>query len=76
MFIPTKQIHKTTVIKDFDDGEVNKQSVTKIDLLFSEIDVIAFKQFPLVGTSLYLNILCPYQLQRNAGKKTSRSSRN
>jgi hypothetical protein len=31
--------------------EVNKQSVTKIESLFLEIDVIAFKQFPLVGTS-------------------------
>ena len=30
---------------------VNKQSVTKIESLFLEIDVIAFKQFPLVGTS-------------------------
>jgi hypothetical protein len=32
-------------------GEVNKQSVTKIESLFLEIDVITFKQFPLVGTS-------------------------
>jgi hypothetical protein len=32
-------------VKGFDDGEVNKQSVTKIESLFLEIDVIAFKQF-------------------------------
>jgi hypothetical protein len=38
-------------VKGFDDGEVNKQSVTKIESLFLEIDVIAFKQFPLIGTS-------------------------
>jgi hypothetical protein len=37
-------------VKGFDDGEVNKQSVTKIESLFLEIDV-AFKQFPLIGTS-------------------------
>jgi hypothetical protein len=35
-------------VKGFDDGEVNKQSVTKIESLFLEIDIIAFKQFPLV----------------------------
>jgi hypothetical protein len=38
----------------FDDGEVNKQSVTKIESLFLEIDVITFKQFPLVRTSFYV----------------------
>jgi hypothetical protein len=38
-------------VKGFDDGEVNKQYVTKIESLFLDIDVIAFKQFPLVGIS-------------------------
>ena len=39
-------------VKGFDDGEVNKQSVIKIEsLFFLEINVIVFKQFPLVGTS-------------------------
>jgi hypothetical protein len=38
-------------VKGFNDGEVNKQSVTKIESLFLEIDVITFKQFPLIGTS-------------------------
>jgi hypothetical protein len=38
--------------KRFDDDEVDKQSVAKIEsFFFLEIDVIAFKQFPLVGTS-------------------------
>ena len=44
-------------VKGFDDDEVNKQSVTKIEsFFFLEIDVIAFKQFPLVGTSFKFDI--------------------
>jgi hypothetical protein len=41
-------------IKGFDDGEVNKQFVTKIESLFLEIDVIFFKSDSIFVTDCLL----------------------